>query len=75
MRVVGGAHGGAQITTRQGELVFVVTLGSNPFRLVFEDRRGAVFRYFKEPEDGCHGEMVELRGSGKSPPIALLLKS
>lgn len=74
MRVVVGAQGGAQIAARQGELVYVVTLGSNPSRLVFEDRRGSVFRYFKEPEDGHHGEVVELRGSGKALPIALLLK-
>jgi hypothetical protein len=36
-------------------------LGSNPSRLVFEDRLGAEFRYFKEPKDGYHGKMVEMR--------------
>ncbi len=74
MQVVAAAQGGAQITTRQGELVQVVLLGPNPSRLVFEDRRGALFTYFKEPEGGCHGEVTELRGAGKALPIARLLR-
>jgi hypothetical protein len=74
MHVVAGAPGGGQITTRQGDLVLVVRLGPNPSRLVFEDRRGAVFSYYEAPDgDGYHGEMTELRGFGKALPIAILL--
>jgi hypothetical protein len=73
MRIIAAAQGRAQVMTRQGDLVWVVRLGRNPSRLIFEDRRGAVFKYFKEPEGGHHGEIAELRGAGRVPPIARLL--
>lgn len=72
MHVVAGTVGGPEIATRQGDLVWVVQLGQNPSRLVFEDRRGVVFRYFKQREGGLHGEATEL-SSGKALPIARLL--
>jgi|HubBroStandDraft_5_1064220.scaffolds.fasta_scaffold59412_2 hypothetical protein len=72
MSVVAGTLGGAHINARQGELVWVVRVGRNPSILVFEDRRGAVFRYFRERQGGFHGEIMTLP-SGKSLPIAKLL--
>ncbi|MDO8434752.1 MAG: hypothetical protein Q7S58_20335 [Candidatus Binatus sp.] len=72
MQVVAGTAGGPEIATRQGDLVWVVQLGPNPFRLVFEDRRGVVLRYFKQREGGFHGETIELP-SGRALPVARLL--
>jgi hypothetical protein len=72
MNVVAGTEAGNQISTRQGDLVWVVRLGPNPSTLVFEDRRGAVFRYSKQQQGGFHGDLFALK-SGKALPIAALL--
>jgi hypothetical protein len=72
MRVEAGTASGPEIATRQGDLVWVVRLGPNPSRLVFEDRRGVVLRYFKRRQGGYHGVATDLP-SGKSLPIARLL--
>lgn len=73
MQVVASGQGGGQIGTRQGQLVWVVRLGRNPSRLLFEDCRGAVLSYFKEPKGKYHGEVVQLRGVSKVPTIARLV--
>jgi hypothetical protein len=73
MRLKAGSAGGASIETEPGRFVWVVRLGRNPSRLVYEARTGALLRYFSKIEDGYHGQLNLLPLGSKILPIARLL--